>query len=99
MTSTIFVQEPSRLHLRNFSTAAQPSRQDMTLAFPQALLPHVAVDMSRVYAITHGGFLHSIQLPEGLHPAATTGQQRTEVSPAFTPMSAGTLMHLRSTAC
>ena len=70
----------------------------MTLAFTQALLPHVATDTSHVYAITRGGFLHSIQLPEDQNTAAATGQQPAEVSPAFTPLTAGTPGHNKSTA-
>ena len=65
----------------------------MTLSFAQALLPHVAIDTSHVYAITRGGFLHSIQLPESLYTAAPRGQQPTEVSSAFTPLTAGMLVN------
>ena len=95
-TFTIF-QDPSKLHLRSFITAAQPLRQETTLCFPQALLPHVALDTSHVYAVTCGGFLHSIQLPESQHAAAAAGQQPTDVSCTFTSLTAGTLMRGLST--
>lgn len=97
MTFLIF-QEPSKLHLSSFAAAAQPSRQEMTLSFPQVLLPHVALDTSHVYAVTCGGFLHSIQLPESQHTAAAAGEQHTDVSCAFTSLAAGTSFHGLSAA-
>ena len=55
----------------------------MALSFAHAVLPHVAIDASTVYALTAGGFLHSIPLPDG-----ATGQQ-SEVSSALTDLNSG----------
>ena len=83
------LQKPSKLKLREFSTAEEPQRLDVTLSFTHALLPHVATDASYVYAVTAGGFLHSIQLPEGQPTAAGSGHERMAVSSAFLDLRAG----------
>ena len=61
----------------------------MALSFAHALLPHVAIDASTVYALTAGGFLHSIPLPDG-----ATGQQ-SEVSSAPTDLNTGERVAMR----
>ena len=83
------LQEPFKLKLRNFSTAEEPQRSDVTLSFAHALLPHVATDASYVYAVTAGGFLHSIQLPQGQPTAVGSGHQPLAVSSAFLDLRAG----------
>ena len=66
----------------------------MALSFAHTLLPHVAIDASTVYALTAGGFLHSIPLPDG-----AAGQQ-SEVSSALTDLNTGerAAMRLADTA-
>ena len=55
----------------------------MTLSFAHALLPHVAIDASTVYALTAAGFLHSISLPD------CAEEQQSEVSLALTDLNTG----------
>ncbi len=77
------LQEPSKLHIISAGISAAGQHTDMALSFMHALLPHVAIAASTVYALTAGGFLHSILLPDG-----ATGQQ-SEVSSALTYLNTG----------
>ena len=83
------LQEPHKLHISGFSTAAQARHKDVTLSFAHALLPAVALDMSHVYALTAGGYLHSFQLPDGEQSVANAPGQHSLLHPVFTDLTAG----------
>lgn len=61
----------------------------MTLSFAHALLPHVAIDASTIHALTAGGFLHSIPLPD------STIEQQSVVSSTLTDLNVGKLTAMR----
>ena len=77
------VQDPFKLHISPASTSGPERQTDVTLSFVHALLPHVAIEASTVYALTAGGFLHSIALPD-----KAEGQQN-EVISALTDLNSG----------
>ena len=85
------LQEPHKLHISGFSTAAQAGHKDVTLSFAHALLPAVALDVSHVYALTAGGYLHSIQLPDDKQAGADAPGQHSLLHPVFTDLTAGEL--------
>lgn len=89
LLSLCSLQDPFKLHLKRFSIEAQPQQPDVALSFAHALLPHVAMDASNVYALTAGGYLHSIQLPGSQQATATATEQHSEVSTSLVDLTAG----------
>ena len=82
------------LHLREFSATGQLQGAALHLAFPSALLPHVALDASgqgiRMYALTARGFLHCFSLPAAAPaPAPSRGGPAIVGQPARLSRLAG----------